>query len=1039
MLRRILVVVFAAVFLGAASISSVAQVTTAALRGSVKDSSGGALPGASVATKNTDTGFSRSVTTGADGTYLFTNLAPGSYEITVEMPGFRRFMRTGIALSVGQDALIAAVLELGEQTQEVTVRGGVPLVETQNGALSGLVQGETVRTLPLNGRSFDQLALLNPGVTSYSLGGQNVQNGSGLKMSISGARPESIYFLLDGTNILDHSNFTPGSAAGNNLGVDAIREFRVFAHNYSAEVGVRAGGAVSVISRSGTNQFRASAFEFLRNSKMDARNFFDPGAEPPPFKRNQFGFNLGGPIVHDKTQFFTNFEWLRQDLGRTLIAVVPTALARTGVLPTQTVAVSAAMKPYLDLWPQPNGKDFGDGTGTFVDEYNQPTRENYGMGRVDQVLSSKDTFFVRYTQDDATVTSPQADLARYLSLSDNRTRFLTMQETHIFRPNLLNEMRFAFNHTEPREDAEANPGIDPLLKFYDSAPTIGQLTFSLGKGTDVGSAISSVGIGGNAPRIFAQNIIQFTDNLTQQLGHHSVKYGIDVQLLHINGELNENPNGSYSFTSLANLLRGIPSGMTALVPGSDVTRHYRQAMVGSFIQDDFQVRANFTLNLGLRHEFTTIPDERDGKMSNLLNVTDPTPTKGLPWKTNNSLKDFGPRVGFAWDPWNNQKTSVRGGAGVFYSQIIGRNWYPYALRSVLFSGFATDPAPPFPHPFVNGVKTNLQQNDRMDPEIKTPTMYHYNVTVQHQLAQNLMVEVGYVGSRGKNLLRNYEGNTRVPTTLADGTLVYSATAPFVNPNFGPIFTLVSDAHSWYDSLQTRVTKQLSRGLHFQASYTLGKSMDEASALQRGQGQNSPSFTQNPQRPDLDKGLSAFDVRHAFTSNFTYDVPKVTLPAFASAILNGWQIGGIVRVQSGTPFDAETGFSRSLDGATSVADRPDLRPGASANPIIGTPERWFDPTVFVLPVAGTYGNAPRNSIIGPGLATVDALLVRDIRVRGSARLMFRGEIFNLLNHANFGLPRNRIFNSAGEIPASVGLITTTTTSARQVQLGFKITF
>jgi hypothetical protein len=1039
MLRRVFVVVVAGFLAAVLSVPVDAQVTSASIEGTVKDGSGGVLPGVVVTVKDTETNSMRTSVTDATGTYHVTNLVPGTYEVVGELPGFKRFMLSKIPLSVGQALVVVMTLELGELSQEVTVTGDAMLLETKSASLSGLVEGGTVRTLPLNGRSYDQLALLTPGVTSYNLGGQNVQNGAGLKMSISGARPESIYFMLDGTNILDHSNFTPGSAAGNNLGVDAIREFRVFSHNYSAEVGVRGGGAVSVISRSGTNQFHGSGFEFLRNSAMDARNFFDPISGPPAFQRNQFGFNFGGPLLSDKTQFFTNIEWLRQQLGRSLIAVVPTDLARQGILPTATVTVSPLIKPYLSLYPLPNGRDFGDGTGEYRDSVNQPTHENFGMLRVDHRLSTKDNMFVRYTGDRATVTGPAADLARYLAISENTSHFFTIQETHIFKQNLLNEARFAFNRTSPAEDAAALPAIDPALKFYDSAPNVGQLTFSLGKGTDIGAAISSVGIGGNAPRTFGQNIFQFTDSLSQQLGRHSLRYGVDVQLLHINGQLNENPNGSYSFSSLSNFLRAIPSGMNALAPGSDTIRHYQQLMMGSYIQDDFELRSNLTVNIGLRHEFTTIPSEADGKIANLLNVTDAAPTRGVFWTTNNSLKDFAPRGGIAWDPFGNQRTSVRAGAGVFYSQVIGRNWYTYALRQTLFSGFATDPSAPFPHPFINGVKQILQQNDRTDPNLKTPTMAHFNLTIQQQLAKNMMFEIGYVGSRGYNLLRNSEGNIKIPTVQADGTLFYPTNAPFTNPNFGSIFTLTSDAHSWYDSLQTRISKQYSSGLQFQASYTWAKSIDEASTLQRGQGNNSPSFTMIPNRPDLDKGLSSFDVRHTFAFNLMYDVPHANVGQVAGSILNGWQIGGIVRAQSGTPFDAETGVNQSRDGAQTIADRPNLKPGASNNPIIGDPNHWFDATVFEFPIAGTYGNVGRNTLTGPGLFTVDALLVREVKLKGSSRLSFRAEVFNLLNRANFGLPRNKLFNATGQIPATIGLITTTATSSRQAQLGLKLTF
>ena len=1014
-----------------------AQVTTASLRGTARDSQGGALPGVTMTVKNIETGLARTLVTEGNGTYIFTNLPPGTYEITAELTGFRRAVESGIGLSIGQDAVLMITMDIGQLEEAVIVTGEVPLIDTKSGSVSGLVEGNTVRTLPLNGRSFDQLTFLNPGVTSYSLGGQNVQNGPGVKMSISGARPESVYFMLDGTNILDHSNFTPGSAAGNNLGVDAIREFRVFAHNYSAEIGVRAGGAVSVVTRSGTNDFHGSAFEFIRNEAFDARNYFDQG-DNLPFQRNQFGFNIGGPIVRQKTFFFANVEWLRETLGRTILGVVPNAEARRGNLPGLTIPVNPAIVPYLDLWPLPNGRDFGDGTGERVDAFDQPTNETYVMARVDHAVSPNDNVFVRFVWDKTTVTSPQAQLVWYLNELRSENRFFTAQHTHIFKSNLLNEFRFALNRTQPEEDAFAAIDLNQSLKFFPHAATVGSLTFSAGRGSADGAAISAAGVGGNAPRVFAQNIIQFGDTVSQQLGRHSLRYGVDLQLLHIDGLLNEDTNGEYAFLGIGNLLRGTPDQILAPAPGSEATRRFRQVLFAGFIQDDIRLSDRLTLNAGVRYEFTTEPDEADGKISNLKTPTDPEPTIGYVWEKNNSLKDLAPRAGIAWDVFGNSRTSIRGGAGVFYSQVIGRNWYTYILRQTPFSQFTVDTNPPFPNPFINGVASTLQQNDMIDGNLKTPTMYHYNVSFQQQLTKNNMVEVALVGSRGVNLLRNYEGNTAYPVVQPDGSYFYPPGAPTRNPNFGPIFVLTSDAHSWYKSVQVRWVRQLSGGLQFQASYTGAKSEDEASNLQRGQGRNSPSFTQIPDRPDLDKGYASFHVAHAVSASAVYELPRVSGPRVLAAIVNGWQVGGILRAQSGTPFTAETGFNRSRDGSTTVADRPNVRAGQSDNPVLGTPERWFDPTVFELPPAGTYGTVGRNTIAGPGMATLDLLLGRQFEVRG-VTIDFRAEGFNVLNRANFGLPRNRIFNSRGQIPGSVGSITTTTTSARQVQFGVKVSF
>ena len=620
----------------------------------------------------------------------------------------------------------------------------------------------------------------------------------------------------------------------------------------------------------------------------------------------------------------------------------------------------------------------------------------------------------------------------------SENRFITAQHTHIFGSNTVNEFRFAYNSTQPEEAAFAAIELDPTLKFFSHANTIGVLQFAAGRGTADGAAISSAGVGGNAPRVFQQNITQFGDTLSQQKGRHSLRYGFDLQLLHIDGLLNEDTNGQFSFVGLGNLLRGTPGGMLAPAPGTDPNRRYRQLLFAGFAQDDLRLTDRLSLNLGLRYEFTTMPNEADGKISNLKTVLDPEPTVGFVWERNNSLKDFGPRGGFAWDVFGNNRTSLRGGAGVFFSQVIGRNWYPYMLRQTPFSQFATDTNPPFPNPFANGVKRPLQQNDMIDPNLKTPTMYHYNVSVQQQLGKHHMVEAAYVGSRGVNLLRNYEGNTAYPVIQPDGRYFYPPGAPRRNQNFGPIFVLASDAHSWYDSVQLRYVRQLSAGFQLQASYTGAKSMDEASHLQRGQGRNAPAFTMIPDQPEADKGYSSFHVAHALSVSSVYSPPRLNGPAALEMLVNGWQIGGILRMQTGTPFTAETGFNRSRDGASTIADRPNLRPGASANPVLGGPTRYFDPTVFELPEPGYYGNVGRNTIFGPGLATLDMLIGRDFQF-GRAKLELRLEGFNVLNRANFGLPRNLIFNAQGQIPGSVGSITTTTTSARQIQLGIKAVF
>lgn len=1032
-----------AFLLAAVSVTSAfAQVTTGTLWGTVKDESGGVLPGVTVTIEGVETGFTRTVVTDDAGQYRASSLPPGLYEVSAQLPGFKRALRSGIRLSVAQMAMIPLTLQIGEMSEQVVVTGEASLVDTRSSSLSGLVDGSTIVDLPLNGRSFDQLAILNPGVTRYYVGGQNLQNGPGIMMSFSGARPESTYYMLDGTNILDHSNFTPGSAAGNNLGVDAIQEFRVFTHNYSAEIGVRAGGAISIVTKSGTNEFHGSLFAYHRNDNLDARNFFDPGA-PPEFKRNQFGFSVGGPIVEDKTFFFANVEWLRQRLGTTLIANVPTAEARQGIIPNlpDPVVVNPAVIPYLDLFPLPNGRDFGDGTGEFIDAFSNTTDESYFMARIDHRFSDNDSLFGRYTFDDTTAVSAGGDLARFVDLLTSRNQFFTLQETHIFNQNTLNEVRVAFNRTNPTQDSVARPAMDQSLKFFPEATDVGGISSASGRGPSEGAGLAEIGIGGNVPRRFTLNNFQVSDNVTHRVGRHSLKSGFDFQRLQLNCLCNEDTNGAFGFTGLVNLLRGTPDDIGAQAPGSNASFGWRQVIFGTYIQDDFNLFPNLTLNLGFRWEFTTIPTEVNGKIANLVNVLDPAPTIGFFYEDNNSLRNFAPRIGLAWDPWSDGKTAVRSGVGIFHSQVINRNYYTYALRQVPFLALTFDTNPPFPNPFINGVASILQENDRIDPNLKTPTLYHWNLTIQRELIRDLAFEIGYVGSKGANLLRAFPHNTAIPEFLSDGTPFFSADSTTKNPNFSSILGVISDVNSWYHSLQLAVNKRFSHGLRLHSTYNWGRSLDEASLLQRGQGRNNIHLPQNPLDRSGEKGQSSFQVEHSFTFNFTYDVPRRdNFSGVGGVLLNGWQLGGIVNLNSGIPLNLETGFNQSRDRNPTAADRASLKTGVTEIPILGGPDRYFDTSVIELPPAGTYGNIGRNIFNAPGLATVDFSLIKKVRLGEGRTLDFRTEVFNILNRANFNIPRTRgIFSRSGAIRGSTGRIRSTVTTSRQIQFAMRLSF
>src|SRR6202521_3952880 len=672
-----------------------AQVAGGTLSGSITDPSGAGVANAQVVIKNTATGIATSVTTNTDGFYSAANLLPGEYEIAVSATGFNTGIKKGITINVGSQPVFNLGLQIGTVANRVEVTTEAPTVQLTSSDISATVNATTVRELPLNGRSWTDLAALQPGVSTiqtqpgFASGTDRGNRGFGQQLTISGARPQQNNYRLDGVSLNDYANGAPGSVLGGNLGVDAIQEFSVITSNYEADYGKTSGGVVNAITRSGTNQIHGSAYEFLRNSKLDAKNYFDDPTTPiPSFKRNQFGGTLGGPIVKDHAFFFVDFEGIRQSKGITTVATVPSAAARGGTLcsspdPGSTctptaVTVDPAAQAYFTFYHLPNqgavaGSNGDLGTFTFAGQ--QIVNENFLTARVDHKFSQNDSLFGTYMYDKTPYSAP--DGLNNVEFSTVTARqFVAIEETHIFTPRFANSVRIGGNH-EAVNNNQSLKAINPDAARTDlglggtafAGRAAAQVLFSGGISDFTG------GVGGSPTYFYHWNSIQLYDDAFITRREHSVRFGVAFERMMLNAVADTDPNGIWRFGSLSDFLTNNPSKFQGGIASTLSPRNLRQNIFAAYLQDDWHLRPNLTLNLGLRYEMSTVPTETNGKIANLQNLMDPLAVCGrIPssggcsgtgaFFDNPTTKNFEPRVGFAWDPFSNGKTAVRGGIGL---------------------------------------------------------------------------------------------------------------------------------------------------------------------------------------------------------------------------------------------------------------------------------------------------------------------------------------------------------------------------------------
>jgi len=1026
------------------------------LFGIVKDQTGASLPAAVVTIRNVETGVVRKLVTDQGGRYTAVSLAIGHYEVRAEKPGFAPQTKTGIYLVVGQEAGVDLTLEVGEISQQVDVVEMPAAVNLSTSSTSGLVGEREVKELPLNGRSYDGLLSLNPGTVNYTSersGGIGTSNSAvGSMFAVSGRRPQENLFLLNGIEYTGASeiNVTPGGASGQLLGVEAVREFNVVSDNYGAQYGKRPGAQISIVTASGANQPHGSVYEFLRNSALDARNFFDFG-NIPQFERNEFGASAGGAIQPDKTFVFGNYEGFRQNLGLSDVTLVPDNNARAGYLPNSSgtlnyVGVAPGAQQLLALWPVQNGPSLGSGIGEAYSHPLQTIREDFGTVRLDHNFSDKDTLFGVYTVDDSQDNTPSANPLS-LVFEALREQVGSVQETHIFSPSALNTARVGYSRASYYFTGQTPVGIpgwvegDPIGAVVIGGGTAlngaSQIT---GAGTNAGSNLSSV-----------RNLFTYQDQVSLTHGIHHLEAGVWIQRIQNNDNLAQDQYGQASFGSLTSFLEGTVGTFT-VVPTSTLLG-WRSLEAAEYVQDSIRLGKGLEVSVGFRVENSNGMQEAHGRASNYgfdaNGVIQTQPTVGDSVFTVNNGKFLPePRAGLAWDPFGRGKTVLHAGFGIYHAQLDSLSYRldqngPFnttvSLKNVSLNGLTIVPgaAPP---------SGSLVSPSGIQPDARIPTVESYTFKVEQQLAPSLSVSAGYTGSRGYHEILSIDANLApaavcpapsCPASLPAGTLYIAPGTPLANPNVANTTTWWSNGESNYNALQVDVNHHLARGLQIRGVYTFSKSLDDGTAWNSSVGANAPGFVMYPPNSRLDWGPSTYDVRQAAVIHGLWELPVGRGHGTANRLLGGWTLSGIATIQSGFPFTPQLGYNPSNDGDSRDPVRPSWNPAFQGPVIEGNPNQYFNPAAFAEPASGTYGNVGRDTLMGPGIRTIDLSAVKNTAISERLKLQFRAEVFNVANHANFATPNTVVFSSASAAPsATAGLITATSTTSRQIQFGLK---
>ncbi len=1043
------------------------QTQLATVSGAITDPSGAVVPGVAVSILNQGTGVKRSTVTDTAGQYRFVGLPIGRYALRIEKPGFQSQEREGLALVSAAEVTVNAQLAIGDLSQQANVRGDVAAIDSSSSTINGLVPERGLAELPLDNRDLFSAVTLEPGVApNPSSAPSLLSDGKSGQVAINGIRPNMTNVLIDGMDANDPVwGYSPAGAAGYFLGLNELSEVRVLTQTFSAEYGGHGGAVIDMVTKSGTNQFHGSLWEYHRDASLDARNYFDLGASPiPPFVRNQFGAGVGGPLGRDRTFFFVNYEGFREVQASTAIATVPDALAHRGLLPSAAnpsacsnmtpsgcvaVPMSPLTQPFLGLLPPSNGPENGDGTGELITANKGNTREDHGMVRIDHDFSGTHSLFARYTMDDSFSLVPYAGMPPgtyapgFPNFHQARNQYGTIQDRAKLGHEWSNELRFGINRTTASTSIDnTHPGLS--ISLVPGRP-FGMI--------DV-TGMSLIGNFSAFPLGDYSTAYQVQDQLSRTIGRHALTFGVEFRRLQSNGPLDFGVNGLYVFQDLTPFglpafsdnpaleffLEGVPLSYAGVKPSNaDSNRGYRENIASGFAQDLIRVNSRLTVNVGLRYDLYSNPAEAFGRLSAFPNpATDSAPTVGRLF-AGTPLDLFSPQAGFAWNLFGDGKTVVRSAFGIYRDQLPA---IAFGLGRALPPFFGVEEFV-FPQ-FLNPQKAALTQ-----PLDAFTTTYHpkfpyaveYNVDVEREVAQGTILSAGYFGARGNHLTREGEENPFEP-----------ALGHRYNPNLpSPLLAVLTDGQSFYNSFQVSVSKRFAHNFFWQASYTLAHSVDDASVDAYVESVNDPPGSQNAFDRKGSRGPSDFDIRNGFVAYVAYDLPG------HGRFLGGWHLSAVADVHSGVPFTPVLAFDNADLQSTIIPERPNLvgNPGGDTCPNgarVGTPSCWFNPGAFALPPAGQFGNAGRNILRGPKFAQLDPSLHKDLVITERRKVTVGVEVYNLFNHPNLGVPSNTqspfslggsgdaIFKDlAGDFAANAGQILTTAGAARQIQLTARFTF